>query len=246
MSGSPKRGIIFSVGAFHPAHFLDAVKQHLENDQSFDLVLVSKHPSLGRDSRGKTLWDDVEALREQMTPHADAGCEFVVVGHSYGGFPAFEATEGWTVAERAAAGKKAIGVFEEGKELVYPPFFNHGPIGEKGHLIYPSDTSKQSFYNDVDNDRADELWDTLVPHSQEAIETPVNYTVTDADIPFFYIITEKDQTVPPEIQRNVAAVIPRCTVFSIDAGHSAFISKPVRFVELLQHIAGEVFSADTR
>ncbi|KAI1140047.1 Alpha/beta hydrolase fold-1 [Hypoxylon sp. FL0543] len=261
MSDSPKRGIIFSVGAFHPAHFLDPVKQLLENGQTFDPVLVSSHPSLGNDSRGKTLWDDVEALRKQMAPHVDAGCEFIIVGHSYGGFPGFEATEGWTVAERAAAGKKggvravvfntatvpivrggaAMGVFEEGKELVYPPFMEH-----KDHLAYPTKISKQSFYNDIDDAKAQELYDTLLPHSQVAIETPANYIVSDANIPYYYIVTEKDEAVPAEIQRTVAAAVPGCTTLSIDAGHTAFYSQPARFVELLERIAGEVFSAETK
>ncbi|KAI1088753.1 Alpha/beta hydrolase fold-1 [Rostrohypoxylon terebratum] len=266
MSDSPKRGIIFSGGAFHSAHFFDIVKQRLEDAKVFDPVLVSAHPSLGNNSRGKTMWDDVEALRAQMTPYVEAGTEFIIMGHSYGGFPGFAATKGWTVEQRAAAGKKggvravvfnaapaplvrggtAIGVFEEGKEHKYPPFFEHGPQGEKGHLIYPSKISKHSFYNDLDDDTAEKLWNSLVPHSQEAIETPTNYLVTDVSLPFYYILNEKDATVPRELQQTVAEAIPGCIVFNIDAGHTSFISQPARFVEILERIKEDAFAANRK
>ncbi|KAI0880214.1 Alpha/beta hydrolase fold-1 [Annulohypoxylon maeteangense] len=266
MSDSPKPGVIFSGGAFHSAHFFDAVKQRLEDANVFDPVLVSAHPSLGNNSRGKTLWDDVEALRAQMTPYVDAGTEFIVVGHSYGGFPGFAATEGWTVEQRAAAGKKggiravvfnagpaplvrgstAVGVFVEGQQHEYPSFFEHGPQGEKGHLIHPARISKHSFYNDFDDNKAEELWNTLVPHSQEAIETPTNYLVTDVDLPYYYILNEQDETVPPELQQTVASAIPGCTVFKIDAGHTSFLSQPARFVEILQSIKEDAFAANRK
>ncbi|KAI2465392.1 Alpha/beta hydrolase fold-1 [Annulohypoxylon bovei var. microspora] len=263
MSSSSKRGIIFSGGAFHPAHFFDSVKQRLEDAKVFDPVLVSAHPSLGSDSRGKNLWDDVEALRAQMAPYADAGTEFIVVGHSYGGFPGFAATEGWTVEQRAAAGKKggiramvfntasaplvrggtAIGVFDGDEEHKYPSFIEHGPQGEKGRLMYPNRASKHVFYNDLDGNKADELWDTLLPHSQEAVETPTNYLVTDVNLPYYYILCELDAAVPRDIQQMVADSIPGCTVFSIDAGHSAFVSQPTRFVEILERIKEDAFAA---
>ncbi|KAI1443577.1 Alpha/beta hydrolase fold-1 [Annulohypoxylon stygium] len=263
MPDLPKRGIIFSGGAFHSAHFFDIVKQRLEDAKIFDPVLVSAHPSLGNDGGGKTLWDDVGALRTQMTPYVDAGTEFIVMGHSYGGFPGFAATEGWTVEERAAAGKKggiravvlnaapaplvrgstAIGVFEEGEEHNYPPFFELGPEGEKSQLIYPSKASKHLFYNDLDEDTAEKLWNSLVPHSKKAIETPTNYIVTDVSLPFYYILTEKDATVPCELQQAVAGAITGCTVFNIDAGHTSFVSQPARFVEILERVKEDAFAA---
>ncbi|KAI1453566.1 Alpha/beta hydrolase fold-1 [Annulohypoxylon moriforme] len=266
MSDSPKRGIIFSGGAFHSAHFFDAVKQRLEDAKIFDPVLVSAHPSLGNNSRGKTLLDDVEALRAQMKPYVDTGTEFIIMGHSYGGFPGFAATKDWTVEQRAAVGMKggvravvfnaapaplvrgstAIGVFEEGKEHVYPPFFEHGPPREKGHLIYPAKISKHSFYNDFEQTKADELWDTLVPHSQEAIETPTDYLVTDVNIPYYYILNEQDATVPRELQKTVADAIPGCTVFNIDAGHTSFLSQPTRFAEILERIKEDAFAANRK
>ncbi|KAI1101584.1 Alpha/beta hydrolase fold-1 [Jackrogersella minutella] len=264
MSHSPKRGIIFSGGAFHGAHFFDLVKERLEDAKSFDVVLVSKHPSLGSDSAGKTVFDDAAALRAQMAPYADAGYEFIIVGHSYGGFPGFAATEGWTVAERAAAGKKggvravvfnaaaapmakgaiAMGVFGADEEIVYPPFLDQGPQDVKGQLVYPNRLSKQAFYNDLDEDKAEELRKSLVPHSRDAIQTPVNYLVTDANLPYYYILTEKDAAVPVELQRMVAEAIPGCTIFSMDAGHTAFVSQPARFVEILETINKDVFAGD--
>ncbi|KAH9905112.1 Alpha/beta hydrolase fold-1 [Xylariomycetidae sp. FL2044] len=271
MSAPPKKcGILFSPGAFHRASCFDIAKQKLEA-AGFGPVLVSTHPSLGEDARGKTMFDDAGALREQMRPYVeddDGGCEFIVIGHSYGGFPAFAATEGWSVKERAAAaaggaGKKvggvggvrsivfmaataplvpgstAIGLFEPGKEeeFVYPPFFDHGPPGMQGHIARPNANSKPAFYNDMSAEDADRYESLLLPASQDAFETPVTYTVGDSALPKYYIVTERDATVPPENQRALAAAIPGCVVMSMDSGHCGFITQVDRFVELVRSIA---------
>lgn len=144
-----KPGILFSPGAFHPAACFDEAKARL-SASGFEPVLVTTHPSLGAQNGHKTLVDDTEAVRSLLGPHVGAGREFVLVAHSYGGFPAWGATEGWTVAERAATGERGgvlavvlvgasvplspgafpLGIFGGSRDgIVYPGFFDPGPPG---------------------------------------------------------------------------------------------------------------------
>jgi pimeloyl-ACP methyl ester carboxylesterase len=284
MSPSTRPGILISHGGLHQAVHYDAVKHQLEA-AGFDPVLAATHPTIGPNSRGKTLLNDVEALQAQMAPYVDTGKEFIVLAHSYGGFPGFEATKGWSVAERAAAGKKggvcavvfvaatvplerggaALGLFEEDKAVVYPPCFDHGPTGVKveppssrvrppktqltffqGQLITPNAASRPSFYNDMSDDEAEKWEKLLLPQSQEPLEEPVDYVVADARFPLYYVLTLRDQTVPIGIQRSVAAAIPDCRTFTVDAGHSVYISQTSRLVELVETVADQISEEKAR
>jgi pimeloyl-ACP methyl ester carboxylesterase len=148
MIAPQKPCVLMSCGIFSQAICFDDSKQRLEA-AGFDVVLVSTHPSLGPNSAGKTVWDDARALQEQMSPQISEGREFIIIGHSYGGYPGFVATQGWTVSERRAVGKKGgvravvfftatvpttagmrpINVF--GPEIAFPTFIDHAPMGGK-------------------------------------------------------------------------------------------------------------------
>ncbi|KAK6067153.1 pyridoxamine 5 -phosphate oxidase [Seiridium cupressi] len=232
-----RKPCIFSCGAFHRASYFDASRQRLEA-AGFDVVLVSTHPSLGHDSAGKTMWDDVEALQVQISPYVDEGREFIVIGHSYGGYPALAATQGWTVSERAAVGKKGgvrTVVFFASTVPTAP-----GMMPMNSQLCHLDAHIRHLFYNDLSPEEADHFEKLLLPHSQEAFETPVNYSVNQAHVAFYYIVAEKYAIILPEVQRQLAASIPGCKALNIDAGHSAFISQADKFVELIGRVADEV------
>lgn len=92
---------------------------------------------------------------------------------------------------------------------------------------------------------ADRLDPMLLPHSQDAFETPVTYTVFDANVDFHYIISEKDVAIPPMVQQKIASAIPNCKVRYIAAGHSAFLSATNQFVELILQIVVETSGVAT-
>ncbi|KAH8676147.1 Alpha/beta hydrolase fold-1 [Xylariales sp. PMI_506] len=233
LSASPPLPVIlFSCGGFHGPECFDAVKQRL-HAAGFEHVVVSNHPSLGANSAGKTLADDVEALHAQMAPHIiDAGREVIVIGHSYGGFPAFVATKGWSVAERAShiAASRGASVTNGAS----------GSAGGGGHLALPNALSKHAFYNDMVPEQADYWADRLLPHSQDAFESPTTHTIADSQISIYYIITEQDQTFTPDIQKAMADSVPGCTVLRINAGHAAIVSQPDDFAELVIRIAKDI------
>lgn len=106
MSSGPldntKPGIALVPGAFHtPAHFED-FRTALE-EQGFE-TYAPRLPTLG--STGVTCIDDAKALQKAVEKRMDEGKEFVIAAHSYGGIPGCAAVKGFTVRERAAAGKR--------------------------------------------------------------------------------------------------------------------------------------------
>ncbi|KAH8647961.1 hypothetical protein BX600DRAFT_518361 [Xylariales sp. PMI_506] len=119
-------------------------------------------------------------------------------------------------------GGSAIGVYGDGQEITYTPFLDHGPPGEKGHLTRPNGLSKPCFYSDMSAEEADHWEKLLLPHSQDAFETPLDYIVSDSQIPLYYIISEEDAAIPEAIQRSISKYIPSCTVFNMDAGYAAY------------------------
>lgn len=80
VSASTTPCILSSCGAIHQAICFDLAKRLLEAI-GFPTGLVSTHPSMGVCSSGRTLVDDVVGLQAHMSPHADAGHDFIVIGY---------------------------------------------------------------------------------------------------------------------------------------------------------------------
>lgn len=98
------------------------------------------------------------------------------------------------------------------------------------------DRAKDHFYNDLPDAEAQQLFDSLQPHSQDAFEIPVNYIPADIEIPKTYIICERDQALPPAAQRKLAEQTPGMKVETIDTGHSPFASQPDECANLIKKI----------
>lgn len=63
----------------------------------------------------------------------------------------------------------------------------------KNQLITANDKAKHAFFNDMSPEEAQKWFDTLVPHSQDAFETGVDFVAADLTIPKAYVICELDQ-----------------------------------------------------
>ncbi|KAJ3571711.1 hypothetical protein NPX13_g5283 [Xylaria arbuscula] len=106
MSSGPidntKPGVVLVPGAFHtPAHF-EVFRAALE-EQGYE-AYAPRLPTLGQ--TGVTCIDDAKAVQNAVEKRMDEGKQFIVVAHSYGGIPGCAAVKGFTVHERAAAGKR--------------------------------------------------------------------------------------------------------------------------------------------
>ncbi|KAI1849199.1 hypothetical protein JX266_005160 [Neoarthrinium moseri] len=172
-------------------------------------VLCPELPTLGADTHGKTPADDVALIHEIVLPLFDQGKEIVIIGHSYGGIPACASTQGLGVQERALEGKKggfksivflaAFAIPKRGMDLLqtfggsWGVWQNATTPYTRNQLITVNDNAKHAFYNDMPDDESQKWFDTLVPHSQDAFETGVDYVAADLTIPKGYVICELDQ-----------------------------------------------------
>ncbi|KAI1344165.1 Alpha/beta hydrolase fold-1 [Xylariaceae sp. FL0016] len=238
---SPKPTLLLVNGAWHhPGLYSPLVKQ-LEAEGFH--VLTPELRTLGADKHGKTHTDDVALIREIAIPRFDEGEEIIIVAHSYGGIPACASTEGLGVHERAAESKKggfkaivylaAFAIPKRGMSLLeafggaWAPWMNPGATKAGNQLIGVNERAKYAFYNDVPDDgKVQRYFEELVPHSQDAMEAPVNYVAADLTIPKGYIICELDQALPRETQERLIVNVPGFEVERMHVGHSPFVNDP--------------------
>jgi pimeloyl-ACP methyl ester carboxylesterase len=130
-----KPTILLVHGAFHHSSCYYKVKQRLEA-LSYPVVAVDLRTTNGS-SVSINYMDDVEEIHQVILPLMDEGKEIVVVGHSYGGIPSYVSTEGESIAERAAGGKKG-GV----RSIVFLSAFAHPERGmHNSEVNTPADIS---------------------------------------------------------------------------------------------------------
>ena len=119
---------------------------------------------------------------------------------------------------------------------------------EKGHTVMGLMDHPQSpvqrglsmeamFCNDLDAESSQWLLSQLVDEPPRLMETPVDVPRAPSAVPSTYILLERDEALPPEIQREQARTAGVDEVVSFDSGHSAFASKPRELAELLLRYA---------
>ncbi|KAK5625976.1 hypothetical protein RRF57_001692 [Xylaria bambusicola] len=240
-----KPGIVLVAGAWHvPLHF-EVLRVALE-DQGYE-TYVPRLPTLGR--TGLTWKDDAEAIQKAVEKRMDDGKEFVVAAHSYGGIPGCGAVKGFTVHERAAAGKRggfrailfiaAFAIPEPNLDLLtafggkYPAWgdFATPYIGNASSFVHPN--AKHAFYNDVPEDDAERYFALLERQSQDAYETPVDCVPSNCGIPHTFLVCENDQATRLPFQEMLISRIPTLKVERVFSGHSPFITHPQRVIEVL-------------
>ena len=89
------------------------------------------------------------------------------------------------------------------------------------------------FCNDLDEDASAWLLSRLGPEPPGPMAEKVTVAVGPPGIPSTYILLEKDEALPPAFQREQARTAQVDEVVSLDAGHSAFASRPQELAELL-------------
>lgn len=104
--------------------------------------------------------------------------------------------------------------------------------------LFVNEKAKDLLYNDLPPDKAEAMFDGLVPCSYEPFVTGVNFAVPDVTIPKTFIICEGDALFPPEHQRALASACGKdLSQVSVTGGHSAFASVPEELAEMLVQIA---------
>lgn len=59
--------------------------------------------------------------------------------------------------------------------------------------MHVNERGKQVLYNDLRPEDAKKYYNTLVPHSQDAFQTPVQFVPSDLIIPKAFLVCELDQ-----------------------------------------------------
>jgi pimeloyl-ACP methyl ester carboxylesterase len=217
-------------GAWHGSWCWEPLRPALE-DAGFATHTVDL-PSHGDDT-GKLggLHDDATVVREAMAGLPEG---VVVVAHSYGGAPV---TEGLAEAGNVRhLVYLAAFMLDEGESVLGaaggtpPPFWESTPDGQAWRARDP----EQVFYNDCSPE--DTAW--AVPQLQPQSASSFTESLRAAawhDWPSTYVICERDQAIPPFAQEAMSKHAQ--DVVRLDAGHSAFLSRPDELVNLLTPFA---------
>ena len=164
--------------------------------------------------------DDAEAVRQLL---AVIDGPVLLVAHSYGGIPATQAAASASNVMRLVY----VAAFRlpTGQSL---RSFSGMPESSDALLPVPEDPIRL-FYNDVAPDQARLLASRLVPQSSRAFSDALTRGVEEiADAS--YVICERDQVLPPNLQQQMAAGIPSTRM---STGHSPFIVDPAGFAAQL-------------
>lgn len=73
---------------------------------------------------------------------------------------------------------------------------------KQNKLVKANELAKEAFFNDLPPETAQKYFDTLVPHSQDAMETPADYVAGDLTMPKAYIICELDMVSCHSLRRQ--------------------------------------------
>lgn len=183
-----------------------------------------------------TLHDDAATVRAALD--AIDG-PVVVCGHSYGGFVITEGAAGHPAVRRLVY--LAAYMPDERETLISltasePSATILGALKPRpdGRTFVDPDQLTDIFFNDCEPAAA--AWAVA---NVSAMFTPANDLPTAfawRDTPSVYIVTSRDNAVPPALQRRMSAHASR--VLEWDTSHSPFISQPHLVADLLASLAG--------
>ncbi|OBS21511.1 hypothetical protein FPOA_07848 [Fusarium poae] len=237
-------------GAWHPP----ACYNHLKADLAslgYDCV-IPQLPSMGNNTNGITWEADRDEVVSVAMPYFEQGREVILVGHSYGGVPATVATEGQGVADRAEKGLlggfssviflTAFAAPARGIDLLgmfggeWPEWLDTGKPYIKNQITRINEKGIPLLYNDATEGEAKRIFDLLLPHSQDAFETPLTWSASDITIPKTFLICEDDIAFRAEFQEQLIESIPGMREARIAAGHSPFVGKSMQLARKLVEI----------
>ncbi|MXZ85742.1 MAG: alpha/beta fold hydrolase [Acidimicrobiia bacterium] len=93
------------------------------------------------------------------------------------------------------------------------------------------------FCNDLDKETSIWLLSRLGPEPPGPMAEKVTLATGPTGVPSSYILLEKDEALPPAYQREQARTAQVDEIVNLDAGHSAFASRPQELAELLIRVS---------
>lgn len=219
-------------GGAHGAWCWDRLAPHLSSDPRVDAVVAVDLSGHGARLDAKPLEeirlaDYVDDVVREIKGRDLHGV--VLVGHSLAGI---------TIPRAAAR------VADRIRRIVYLSTSN--PVAGQSiedlmkHPLSPLSRGvdiKDMFCNDLDDEAAAWLLSNLGPQPPGPLTEPVPPVSLPGEIESTYILLERDEALPPALQREQALNARADEVVPFDAGHSAFASRPRELADLLLRYA---------
>ncbi|KAL8894999.1 MAG: hypothetical protein Q9207_008340 [Kuettlingeria erythrocarpa] len=216
----------------HPSSYDQVIAELKDNGYDANVVQL---PSWGCEPPTKTLLDDAEAVRSEVTQVIKAGHSVIVVMHSAGGFIAPEGLQGLLAPDIAQSGGSggvtslvfmAAPCMSLGEVAPPAPWFEY-----KGDYLWVKDP-KETLYSDLPEAEADK-WMKLLRHHPAHNYSAKTTQEPWKQVPSVYLKTAQDAVIPIELQDMFALKIPDCSIQVSDAGHSPFLSRPSDVVKAI-------------
>ncbi|WP_433557541.1 alpha/beta fold hydrolase [Pseudonocardia xinjiangensis] len=212
-------------GAWHGSWCWQQLEPHLVADgwtvSTIDL------PSVADDSGTAGMFDDARAVRERLD---GLDGPVVVLAHSYGGVPASQAAAGAPNVSQLIF--LAGYMLEVGESLASPVGWD---LPEEGEGTVPPPPARESLYSDLSDEDAAQAEARLRPQSIRSLTERLTAAAW-TPIPSAYVHCEKDQALPPLIDRM--AQERAAAVYRLPSSHSPFLSMPRELAPLVGSIAG--------
>ena len=175
--------------------------------------------------------DDVAATQRVLDRQVGP---VILVGHSYGG----------TVITEAGADPKVVGLVyiaafgpDEGETT--GQYLPKGPlpitVSKDGLAFFNHDAFLGGFAPDVPMETRVFMYDSQVPLAVSVFTVPITHPAWRAK-PSWYLVSSKDQIIPPDVERMYAKRMKAVTK-EVDGSHVAFVSHPEIAAHLIEDAA---------
>jgi pimeloyl-ACP methyl ester carboxylesterase len=168
----------------------------------------------------------------------------VLVGHSYGGAIITNAGAGLSnviglvyCSAFAPDIGEVLGQYSLGPGIAnaYPVVY---PNGFGTFLFLNQQKFRESFCADVDPRRAGIMAAVQKPGNLNLLGDPTTAAAWKT-VPSWYLISGKDQLIPPSLQETFASRMKATTITVQDSSHASIVSHPEKVFDLIQAAAGQ-------
>ncbi|MCL1618931.1 MULTISPECIES: alpha/beta fold hydrolase [Ralstonia solanacearum species complex] len=175
---------------------------------------------------------DVAATRRVLAKESGP---VVLVGHSYGGVVITEAGQQANVKAlvyvAAYAPSEGQSIADLNKDYPTPSGFSHIVADNEGFLTLTEEGVSKHLAQDVEADQTRLMTAVQTPTQSKNFEDKVSVAAWKAR-PSWYVVSEKDHMLQPDLQRAMAKKI-QASIVSLPAGHAPQISRPAEVAEAI-------------
>lgn len=159
----------------------------------------------------------------------------VLVGHSYGGVVITEAGQQANVKAlvyvAAYAPSEGQSIADLNKDYPTPSGFSHIVADNDGFLTLTEEGVSKHLAQDVEADQTRLMTAVQTPTQSKNFEDKVSVAAWKVR-PSWYVVSEKDHMLQPDLQRAMAKKI-QASIVSLPAGHAPQISRPAEVAEAI-------------